>query len=204
VSAAAHTEARQTDPDNQMLWRQRLRRIDAESLRDSLLSTAGLLDRSLFGSPVAVARGADGDVTVAAGQNDRRRSIYLQVLRSQPLTMLQLYDQPVMETNCTRRSRSTVSTQALTLLNSDATITYAQAFADRALKSAPEAPISFAVQTAWLRSATADERAVLNEFLAAQESRYAARGDQPEAARRSALVDVCHMLLAANEFVYVD
>jgi hypothetical protein len=46
--------------------------------------------------------------------------------------MLHAYDQPVMETNCTRRSRSTVSTQALTLLNSDSAVTYARGLADRA------------------------------------------------------------------------
>jgi hypothetical protein len=196
--------ARQVDPDNQLLWRQRMRRVDAEALRDSMLFVAGLLDRSLFGTPIPVARRPDGEVTVADGQNDRRRSIYLQVLRGNPLTMLHLYDQPVMETNCTRRSRSTVSTQALTLLNSDATVAYARALARRALQNAPDSPIRFAVLSAWSREPATDELTALNEFLAAQQARYAASDDQPDAARRNALADVCHMLLAANEFVYVD
>src|SRR5205807_683944 len=136
------------------------------------------------------------------GQNDRRRSIYVQVLRGNPLTMLHLHDQPVMETNCTRRSRSTVSPQALTLLNSDAMVGYAQAFADRALQRSPESPIRFAAFSAWSREATTDELHVLDQFAAAQHVRYAERGDQPDVARRNALIDVCHMLLAANEFVY--
>ena len=141
---------------------------------------------------------------MADGQNDRRRSIYLQVLRGNPLTMLQAHDQPVMETNCTRRSQSTVSTQALTLLNSDATVTYAQTFADRALREVPNAPVDFAFLVALSRVASGDELAVLNDFATSQQTRYAARGDQPDAARRHVLADVCHMLLAANEFVYVD
>jgi hypothetical protein len=201
---AAHAQAKLVDPDNLLLWRQRLRRVDAEALRDSLLSAAGLLDRSFFGSPIPVARRPDGEVTVADGQNDRRRSIYVQVLRGNPLTMLQLYDQPVMETNCTRRSRSTVSTQALTLLNSDATVGVAQKFADRVLRQAADAPIPFAVLVAWSREARTDELAVLEQFAAAQQARYTARGDQPDAARRNALADVCHILTAANEFVYID
>jgi hypothetical protein len=187
-----------------LLWRQRISRIDAEPLRDALLSAAGLLDRQFFGSPVAVARRADGEVNVADGQNNRRRSIYLQILRGNPLTILHVHDQPVMETNCTRRRRSTVATQALTMLNSDDAVAWATAFADRALREAPEAPIRFAIFTAFARPAADDELALLEDFAATQQTRYVSRGDAPEIARRNAIVDVCHMLLATNEFVYVD
>jgi hypothetical protein len=201
---AMHARARQVDPDNRLLWRFRLRRIDAEPLRDAMISVAGLVDRQFFGNPIAVVRRPDGEVNVADGQNDRRRSIYLQILRGNPLTMLQSYDQPVMEINCTRRSRSTVSTQALTLLNSDGAVIVARALADRALREAPDAPVPFAVLAAWSRTAATDELTVLNDFAAAQEARYLARGDQADVARKNALADLCHMLLAANEFVYVD
>ncbi len=199
-----HARAREVDPDNRLLWRQRLRRIDAEPLRDAMLSVSGLLDRRCYGNPIPVARRPDGEVSVADGQNDRRRSIYIQILRGNPLTMLQAYDQPVMETNCTRRSRSTVSTQALTLLNGDAAVAYAQALADRALHEAPASPLSFATLAAWSREGTLDEQTVLSEFLTAQQLRYTTRGDPTETARLHALADACHMLLAANEFVYID
>ena len=143
-------------------------------------------------------------MNIADGQNNYRRSIYVQVLRGNPLTMLHAHDQPVMETNCTHRSRSTVSTQALTILNSDDAVAYAQAFADRVLKEAPDAPIAFAVLVAWSRESAADELKVLSDFVTEQQLRYSAGGEQPDAARRKALVDLCHMLLASNEFVYVD
>ncbi len=204
LDEALHAQARQVDPDNRLLWRQRLRRIDAEPLRDAMLSTAGLLDQRFFGSPIPVARRPDGEVSIADGQNDRRRSIYVQVLRGNPLTMLQAHDQPVMETNCTRRGRSTVSTQALTLLNSDAAVAYAQAFADRALREASNAPLNFMALVALSREATSDELAELTKFLTEQQARYSARGETTEGARRKALVDLCQMLLASNEFVYVD
>src|SRR5207248_373558 len=114
-----HAGPAKIDPENRLLWRQRMRRLEAEPLADAMLAVSGLLDTMLFGSPTPMARRPDGEVTPADGTNDRRRSLYLQVLRGNPPTMLQVFDQPVMETNCTRRSRSTVSTQALTLLNSD-------------------------------------------------------------------------------------
>ena len=201
---ALHAKASQVDPDNRWLWRQRLRRVDAEPLRDSMLTAAGLLDRQFFGSSVPVSRRPDGEVTVADGQNDRRRSIYLQFMRSNPLTMLHAHDQPVIEINCTRRNRSTVSTQALTLLNSDATVGYAEALAVRVLREAPDAPVGFAIRVALARDASAEELAIFTDLAAKQEARYAAKGKAPDAARRGALVDVCHMLLASNEFVYID
>ena len=118
--------------------------------------------------------------------------------------MLQAHDQPVMETNCTRRSRSTVSTQALTLLNSDATVAWSVAFADRALQEAPDSPVAFAALAAWSREARTDELNLLNEFVTEQQSRYLSSGEQSDTSRRKALADLCHMLLASNEFVYVD
>ena len=198
------TRAREVDPDNRLLWRQRLRRIDAEPLRDAMLSVSGLLDTSMFGNPIPVARRPDGDVTIADGQNDHRRSIYVQILRGNPLTMLHAYDQPVMETNCTRRNRSTVSTQALTLLNSDAAIQYAAALADRALREAPASPSSFAFLAALSREPNADELSVLNDFMIVQQARYSTVGEPADSTRQKALADLCHMLLVSNEFVYVD
>ncbi len=202
--AAPDERSRQVDPDNRLLWRQRLRRIDAEPLRDAMLSVAGLLDTSIFGHAIPVARRPDGDVTIADGQNNYRRSIYVQVLRGNPLTMLHAYDQPVMETNCIRRSRSTVSTQALTMLNSDDAVGYAKAFADRVLKEAPDSPVEFATLAAWSRPVTSDELKTFSNFVTEQQALYAAQGEEIRAARRNAMIDFCHMLIAANEFVYID
>ncbi len=196
--------ATRLDPDNRWLWRQSLRRLEAEPVRDAMLSVSGLLDSTLFGYPIPVARRPDGDVTIADGQNDRRRSIYVQILRGNPLTMLQTYDQPVMETNCTRRGRSTVSTQALTLLNSETVVSYGQAFAERLLQEAPEAPVARAVLLTYAREATPDELAEFASFLSQQQARYTTSGDTPEVVSKKALADLCQMLLASNEFVYVD
>jgi len=111
-----------------------------------------------------------------------------------------VFDQPVMETNCTRRSNSTVSSQALTVLNSDFVSRQAEAFAARVLKEAPADPAGRALALAFGRPATDREREKLAAFLSAQAARYT----QAPEARRRALTDLCHMLLSANEFAYVD
>jgi hypothetical protein len=204
LDETGHATAMQVDPDNRLLWRQRLRRLEAEPVRDALLAASGLIDESLFGTAVPVARRPDGEVTPADGANGRRRSIYIQILRLNPLSLLHAYDQPVMETNCTRRPRSTVATQALTLLNSDTMVTAAEAMADRVLREASNDPVGRAVLIAYGRPATASELATLTQFVDAQQAKYVELKSASDVARRQALADLCHMLLSANEFVYVD
>jgi hypothetical protein len=195
-----HALARKVDPDNRLLWRQRLRRLEAESLRDALLAVGGNLNSAMAGQPVPMARRADGEVVTPPGREGERRSIYLQVRRSQPLTILQVFDQPVIETNCTRRSASTVSSQALTLMNSDFVTAQAEAFATCLLRDHMGDVVGHAVLKAFSRRASEQERTLLTEFLAQQSER---RGGGA-GARERAVVDMCHMLMSANEFVYVD
>ena len=187
------------DPNNRLLWRQTMRRLEAEPLRDALLAASGTLSSPMFGTAQSVAR-----------QN--RRSIYVKILRLNPETMLEVFDQPTISVNCTQRSTSTVSTQALTLLNSDAMTRAASAFASRVLGERPSDPVGRAVLTAFSRESKPAEYKVLSEFFEAQRLRYLeqhAENDRGKAeviadARHKALADLCHMLMSANEFVYVD
>jgi hypothetical protein len=200
VEEGRHALARKIDPENRLLWRQRLRRLEAEALRDALLSTGGNLNRAMAGPPVPMVRRGDGEVVAPHGRQGEQRSIYLQVRRSQPLTILQVFDQPVIETNCTRRSASTVSSQALTLLNSDFVAAEAEAFAARLLRDHPENVIGQAVLEAFSRLASEGEKVLLSSFLAQQMQRHG----NGVGAREKALADLCHMLMSANEFAYVD
>jgi hypothetical protein len=204
IDPAAHAVAKKVDPDNRLMWRQRLRRLEAEALRDAVLSVAGNFNPQMFGPPVVMKRQGDGEVVVPDDASGARRSVYLQVRRSQPLTFLQLFDQPVIETNCTRRETSTVSSQALTLLNSDFMIRQADTFAARVLKDRPEAAASYALQLAFGRPAATRELTTFNTFLDSQMARHLKSAGSEAEARRRALADLCHMLLSANEFAYVD
>jgi len=195
------------DPDNRLLWHQRLRRLEAESIRDAVLQVAGTLRTRMFGSPIGLHVWPDGEVTVHDGADPYRRSIYLQNLRLRPVTMLNAFDQPVMEINCSVRSRSTVSTQALTSLNSKLMIDASEAFARRLLSEDPEDVVTGAVRLAFGRSPALDELQMFDGFLESQQRRHAellGESASPEEARRRAVADLCHMLLSANEFIYVD
>ncbi len=200
------------DPDNSLLWRQSMRRVEAEPLRDALLSVSGTLSDRLYGTPQTVARQKDGEVIVPEGQDQNRRSIYVQILRLNPETMLQVFDQPPISVNCTERSTSTVSTQALTLLNSDVMTAAAISFADHVCTQQPNDPVGRAVLIAFSRPADSDERGLLSQFVEEQTTLYLNQHDEKtristdvvSEARRQAIVDLCHMLLSANEFVYVD
>ena len=92
----------------------------------------------------------------------------------------------------------------MTLLNSESTQAFAAAFAERLLREAPHDPTRYAVLCAYSRAATENETTELNGFLTEQQLSYVAAGDAHETAERKALQDLCQMLLASNEFVYLN
>ena len=211
VDPALHAEALEKDPENRLLWRQRLRRLEAETLRDATMSVAGTLRSEMYGPPAPVQRQPDGEVTATADRAGHRRSIYLQVRRSQPVSFLQLFDQPVMATNCTRRNNSTLASQALALLNGEFMTEQAEALAANIMKVKPANPAAYAFRAVLHRPPTSSESATAESFLAAQTghhggsatSRTQAAADSAQAGRK-ALVDLCQMLLSCNEFFYID
>ncbi len=195
------------DPDNKLLWRQRSRRLEAEAIRDSMLAAAGTLDPNMYGEPVAEEARASGEIVPVGEEKGGRRSIYLLVRRSKPVTLLNTFDAPVMETNCTRRITSTTATQALALMNSGFIAAQSQRFAERITKEGGESipsRIETAYRLAFNRKPGAKELAAAESFLRAQAVRYAASGKKAAESQAAALADLCQALLSANEFVYVD
>ena len=213
VTANHAEKAKTVDPNNRLLWRQNLRRMEAEPLRDCILHVAGALRSDMYGAPTAIVRRSDGEVVVNDGKLPQKRSIYLRNKRSAPVSILQLFDQPDIETNCTRRNQSTVPLQALSLLNSDLVVNAAEAFADRVLLESPQDPIGYAFMAVTGRRADADQLQGLAEFILRQSDIYLRAGhdeqktpteEKLKEASRLALVDLCHVLLSSNEFAYID
>jgi cytochrome c553 len=230
-TSALDARAAEIDPDNRLYARMGVRRLDAEALRDRILATTGALNLKMFGPPVPVKEDAVGQIVVGVdapppgtevplGHEAFRRSVYVQVRRSQPLAMLHVFDQPVMETNCERRVVSTVATQSLMLMNSEFILQQAGYFAARIRKEAAGDPTR-QVQTAWQlafgRAPEAAEAERALAFLAAQQSpapppapQPVAGAAQPSAAPSAAaapidpLVNLCQVLLSTNEFLYVE
>lgn len=205
-------EAVAVDADNRYLWRMPVRRLEAEAVRDAMLATSGELKRQLYGDPVPVDVNAGGIVAVGGGNlsddhRELRRSIYVQVRRTQPVAMLEAFDAPQMEPNCEQRLTSTVATQSLALLNSQFVVRQAEAFAERVREDVgTEASWSDVAAAAWQHafgaSPTAEARLKLTEFAEAQLDDFRARKlKDPE---RLALASLCHVLLTSNRFLYVD
>ncbi|MEC9096997.1 MAG: PSD1 and planctomycete cytochrome C domain-containing protein, partial [Planctomycetota bacterium] len=122
-------DADQIDGGNQMYSHFPVKRLDAEAIRDSILAVSGKLDRTTFGAPVMVEKDTSGQVIVNG--EVQRRSVYLQMKRTEPIAILKAFDAPAMEINCTKRDSSTVATQSLMLMNSDFILRYADFFAAR-------------------------------------------------------------------------
>ncbi len=117
------------DAENRHYGRQNVLRLDAESLRDRALAATGMIDRTMFGPAVGVKEDDSGQVVAS---DVHRRSLYLLQRRSQPVSLMQAFDAPVMVTNCEARLSSTVATQSLMLMNGEFWLSQATALADRA------------------------------------------------------------------------
>jgi hypothetical protein len=194
------------DGANTLYGRFPVRRLEAEAVRDRILTVAGRLDRKAFGRPVPVVEDAAGQVE--APDDQPRRSVYLQVRRSKPVALLTTFDAPGAggQLNCERRVSTTSAPQSLMLLNSDFIRRQAGHFANRVRAEAkPGAKAEQLIETAWrlayLRSPTADELRLATEFLTRQ---TAALREKTKEADLAVLTNLCQQLLASNEFLYVD
>jgi hypothetical protein len=227
---SAHPDSIAKDPENVWLGRFRIRRLDAEAVRDAMLATAGILQPELFGAPVSIARSnegrvvagveilnANGDVTkvdnTAPAVN--RRSIYLQVRRKTPVTVLDTFDLPIMDPNCEVRAASTVAPQALFLMNDEFVVRVSRALAERLRRERP-GDARAQVRRAW-------ELTQGRQPGAAEEDRFLATwSEQTEQLREyvvkhppakdapapdsqlDALGSLCQALLASNRFLHLE
>jgi hypothetical protein len=210
VDAETAARAKAIDPDNQLLWRMNLRRLDAETLRDSVLAAGGKLDRTMFGPPVMLEYHADGlQTTAEQDPGASRRSIYLLARRTYPLTFLRLFDFPIIDTNCTGRIPSATPLQSLALLNDAFMVDNAALLADRVEKltgekSSTESKIATVYLLTLARKPDATESAICEEHLKKQEELFRRSNVAPADAARRALASLSQSLLSSNEFLYID
>jgi hypothetical protein len=194
------------DPDNVLLSRMPLKRMDAEPLYDSLLMISGQLDDARYGPPEPVQVRDDGLVTPIATGKGWRRSVYLAQRRTEPTTLLESFDLPPMSPNCLERNTSTVAIQALHLLNNSMVENLAGTFAQRVREEVGEAPDKQIDRAYWIalsRPPTEDEKVeslqALNRFKSMQKSSQSA-----PAIDQKALESFCHALVNSAAFLYID
>jgi hypothetical protein len=190
------------DPDNRLLWRYPLRRLDAEAVRDAMLDVAGALDRRLGGPYVPTRRTEDGSVVVDETRADaQRRSVYLQQRRSQVATILELFDAPAMATTCSVRNTSTVPLQSLALMNSAFVRAQARTFARCLMRDADDRRrVEQAFCLACGRPPRPEEATASGRFLIAQRKLYS----REKEAELQTWTNFCQMILASNAFLYLE
>ena len=196
------------DPENRLFSRANVRRLEAEEVRDSLLAVSGQMDRAFGGSMLTVKnRGYLFDHTSIdkTDYTSRRRSLYLPVIRNHVFDLFQLLDFPDPAVPTGDRSTTTVAPQALLMLNSDFVMQSADELAARLLSesSNDDQRLSRLYVIAYGREPIADERTAIRTFLAKIEQSLVTSESNADKRDRQAWGVLCHVTLAANEFVYV-
>jgi mono/diheme cytochrome c family protein len=183
------------DADNRWLWRKSPARLEAEALRDAVLSVAGELNPTLGGPGYQDFRtftfnSQFYELIDPVGWQYNRRGIYRTLVRSGTNPLLDVLDCPDPSTTAPRRAVTTTPLQALALLNDSFMLRMADAFAARVAREAGQSipdQIRRACLLAYSRDAAPDEIALAEPFI-----------------RDHGLPAFCRVLFNSNEFLYVD
>jgi hypothetical protein len=212
MSSALRDDGERLDPSNVYLHRMNVRRLEAEAIRDAILSVSGRLVPALYGPgvPVHLTSFMDGRGRPARSgppDGDGRRSIYVNVRRNFLDPMLLAFDAPVPFSTIGRRNVSNVPAQALALLNDPMVISQARLWAERALSTpgqTPRARIDDLYITAFGRPATDEEARASLAFIDAQtQARQIDAGTSADTTIL-AWADLCHMLINVKAFIFID
>jgi hypothetical protein len=187
------------DAANALLWKFSRRRLEAEEIRDAMLTAAGALNPKQGGPSVIVPvdpelvnllyKPSQWAVTPDAGEHDRR-SVYLMAKRNLRLPFMEVFDAPDLQISCPRRESSTHAPQALELLNGATSNRLAEAFADRLRREAGASAarqVDLAYRLAAGRAPTVRERQLALAFL-----------------RTNPLREFALAMLNLNDFLYVN
>ncbi|MBL9179144.1 MAG: DUF1553 domain-containing protein, partial [Verrucomicrobiaceae bacterium] len=136
-----------SDPENKLLSHWSTRRLEAEAIRDSIVTLSGRLDPTLYGESV--------------GNGDERRSIYVKVIRNSLPPFLTTFDAPVPFATRGKRDTTNVPAQSLTLLNDPNIISWARSWALHTISDGKDRPDDLRIRQmfreAFSREATDDE-----------------------------------------------
>ncbi len=196
--ASAHDEAKaKIDADNRYLWRMNRQRLDAESVRDSVLAIGGKLDLKMGGPGYDLFRFKDDhspvydhtDLTHVHDPATYRRTVYRFVVRSVPNPFLESLDCADPNLNTPVRNTTLTALQALALLNNPFMVKQSEYFARRleAMRPDLDGRIEMAYRLAFGRAPTREEQTAVAGY-----------------ARRHGLANACRVLLNANEFLFID
>ncbi|MCF7788148.1 MAG: PSD1 and planctomycete cytochrome C domain-containing protein [Prosthecobacter sp.] len=181
------------DADVHYLWRFPSRRIEAESIRDSILAVSGRLNLKMYGRGYNLFDQRGGlsgfDPIETFNSENQRRMIYAHKVRREPETVFGAFDCPDAGQSTARRIESTTPIQALNLFNSLFTLEQSEAFATRVQQEAgtdPAKQITLAYQLSFSRPPTAAELTDITPLV-----------------QNHGLSALCRALFNSNEFLFV-
>jgi len=212
-SQAKNEKANAVDPGNTLLWRQNLRRLEAEAIRDTILAISGELNLKMGGRgifPMLSKEVLSTQSRPGAGwktsprEEQMRRSAYIFVKRTLGVPLLETFDVASPDTPTAARTTTTIAPQALILLNSMFMEEQAFALAGRLLRETGDDPLDNVERLFRLavnRKPTCREVELALDYL--DRSRDASAPTAAESHRR-ALAKLCKVVLNLNELVYID
>jgi hypothetical protein len=172
-ASSANPGAAEKDADNELLWRFPTRRLEAETIRDSILAVSGRLDLKMYGVGYNLfdqRGGLSGFNPVESPTGEGlRRMIYAHKVRREPEAVFGAFDCPDAGQSTAVRRESTTPIQALNLFNSRFTLEQAEAFASRVkteVGSDPKAQVRRAFQMALQRDPEPVEFAEVSSIVA--------------------------------------
>jgi mono/diheme cytochrome c family protein len=212
ASSFSRAENLEKDPNNIYLWRFPLRRLEAEAIRDVILSASGKINLQAGGEPFFPTIPASVRESYRQGKwvmtkedaSTWRRSIYAYWKRGLKYPMFEVHDQPDPNVTCEKRNITTVPTQALTMLNNEFVLIQARSLAERVLRdtgSDPVKQIRLLYRIALSREPLQKELEKNLAFILRQHDYHSGRG---RGADLEALTDLAHVMLNTNEFVYIN
>lgn len=204
--AASHPQERAhaaVDPENRLLWKARLQRLDAEQIRDSVLAVTDRLDPTLGGKSIPLRNRQfvfDHTSIDHTKYDSLRRAIYLPVVRNNLYSLFEQFDFPDPTMPTGSRNATVVAPQALLMLNADLVLDSANAWAHRllAVDRTDAERVRLAYEQAYGRPPRADEVARAVNFV-----EDVVRKRPSDHARADAWSLLCQSLLASNEFIYL-
>jgi hypothetical protein len=209
LSAAEDADDLKRDAGNDYLWRFARRRLDGESIRDTLLAVSGALDRTPGGEhpfPDPPTWDFTQHKPFKAVYETNRRSVYLMTQRIQRHPFLALFDGADANAGTPSRATSTTALQALYLMNDPFVHEQARKFAARLLAERQEdaGRVERAYLLAFGRPPDAEEQAAAKEYLGRVRDKLAASGVPAEQRAARAWESFARALFLSNEFVYVN
>ncbi len=206
LDSAAGPELTEADPDNRLLTRHLRRRLDAEAIRDRLLTATGELD--LTPPDGSVIRHRDIMVQLAGNLHEpsRHRSVYLCYLRNSPPPELAPFDLPDALAVAGKRETSASPAQSLFFLNSPFVVGQSRLLAHKLIAPgrSDEAIATDAIRRIFARDALDGEVARTVSLVRDADAQLSDRQPDAKLRREWAWATACQALLATNEFRYVD